>query len=63
MQGIIAFPVHVVDVDSRLCKDPHDVAMATPRGNPERIQSIFILLINVNHLVLQHESHKSFTIE
>ena len=62
VQSIVSILVSVVNVDSVLCQDSHDVPMATPRCDPERIQAFFILLVYVDHLVLEHQLDKCLAI-
>ena len=61
MEGVVALLVCVVNVDALLRKDAHDVSMAAPGCDPERIQAVFVLLVYVNHLVFKHQSHERLT--
>ena len=61
MECVVALLVCVVDVDALLRKDSHDVSMAAPGCDPERIQAVLVLLVYVNHLVFEHQSHERLT--
>ena len=61
MQSIVTTLISVVDFDAVLGEDSEDVAMAASSCNPKRIQSFFILSIDLNHLIFEEESHETLT--
>ena len=61
VQSIVAMAVTVIDLDARFCQHAHNFAMAVLGGNPERVQSHLVLLIDVDHLVFKHEAHEFLT--
>ena len=62
MQSIISFLVCVIDVDSVFGKDTKYVTMSALSCNPECIESLFICLVDIDHLVLEHEPNKVLTV-
>ena len=61
MEGIVAFLIGVVDLNTVLGKDAHYVPMAAPSCDPKSIQTLFILLVDVDHFILEHEPHEFLT--
>lgn len=61
VQCIIAFLVGVENVDAVLGEDAHDVTVAAPGCDPERVQSRLVLLVDIDHFVFQHQSHEFLT--
>ena len=54
VQRVVPFLVCIIYVDAMLGKNAHDVSVSATGRDPERIQSLLVLLVNFNHLVLQH---------
>ena len=63
MQCIVKVTIWVVDVDTVLSKDSHDLSMAMLGSNPEGIQAILVLLVDVDHFVLKHETYEFIATE
>jgi len=61
VQGIVALIVRVVDLDTSLSQNTHNLAVPVLRCNPERVQPFIVVLVDVDHLVFQHQSHKFLT--
>ena len=62
VQSIVPLWICIVDVDAVLGEHAHYVSMATASCNPKGIHALLILLINVNHRILKHQTHKFLAI-
>ena len=54
MQSIVSLLICVIDIDTVFSQHSHDVAVTAPRCNPEGIQTVVVLFVNIDHLVFQH---------
>lgn len=62
MERIVPLCIAVIDHDTCLSKHSHNVAVAAAGRDKESIQTMLVLLIDVDHLILKHKSYKVLTI-
>ena len=60
---IVTLNVRVVDLDAVLGKHTHHIAMAMLCSDPEGVYTLFVLLVDIYHLVLEHQAHEFFANE
>ena len=63
MQSVIASFVCVVNIYAVLGQNAKHFSMATLSSDPKGIQALFISLIDVNHLVFEHEPDEVLTVK
>ena len=61
MQRIVPMDICVVDFAAVFSEDAHHVAMAVLGCDPEGVEPLLVLLVNINHLIFEHELHKVLT--
>ena len=62
MERIVPLCIAIIDHDTCLGKHSHNIAVAAAGRDPESIQTILVLLIDVDHLILKHKSYEVLTI-
>ena len=61
MEYIHSFVVGAEDVNAFFSEDPHDPSMAIEAGDPEGVYSLMVSQVDIDKLILQHQTNKFST--